>query len=646
MSEVRKAFGSWPSVIQADQIAQGALRLGQPRLSHQRLYWLEGRASEGGRQVLMSASLDGRETGTEVQAAPRNVRTLVHEYGGGDYAVSEDRVFCVDFEDQTIRVICLGQSAPLSHPGARYADLFVTPDQTWLLAVQEAPRSDAEPENRLVAFRIPPKGLPSEPCEPIVVAEGHDFYSSPVVSDQGDQLAFVAWDHPNMPWDGTLLCRQPWSSVGPSGPARVVAGGDEESVVQPSFSPEGVLTFISDRSGWWNLYQVREGGVHCLCHQPAEFAGPQWVFGLSSYGFLSESEILCAGGAGGRNRLSRLNLESGKMRALTLDYSRFDSVRVSGGFACFLGSSSSSPNEIVVLRTDVGRTQVVCKGSGLEAEGASFVEPQAIEFSSVGGRRTHAWFYRPDQKGLDGLAGERPPLLVKSHGGPTSAASPALDLRIQYWVSRGISVVDVDYGGSSGYGRAYRKRLEKQWGVVDVEDCAHAARYLAEAGLVDRDRLAISGGSAGGFTTLCALTFRDEFSAGASHYGIGDLEALVRDTHKFESRYMDRLVGPYPESQAVYRARSPIHFSERLSCPVIFFQGLEDRIVPPNQAEAMVDALAARKIRRAYVAFEGEQHGFRRAENIRAALEGELYFYSQIFGFKSDATAGPVKIQA
>lgn len=646
MPVARKAFGSWPSSIQADQIAQGALRLGQPRLSRERLYWLEGRASEGGRQVLMSASLDGSEAGVEVEAAPRNVRTLVHEYGGGDYVVREDRVFCVDFEDQTIRVVCRGQAAPLSHPGARYADLFVSPDGGWLLAVQEYPRPDAEPENRLVAFRLPREGLPIDPCEPIVVAEGHDFYSSPVVSDQGDQLAFIAWDHPNMPWDGTLLCRQAWSANGPSGPPVVVAGGDEESIVQPSFSPEGVLTFISDRSGWWNLHQLREGGVRCVCDQPAEFAGPQWVFGLSGYGFLSESEILCSSGVGGRNQLARLKLESGRVVALELGYSRFESVRVGGGFACFIGASSSSPNEIVVFKADVGRMHVLCRASGLDAEGGSFVEPQAIEFPSAEGRTTHAWFYAPDRKGLEGLAGERPPLLVKSHGGPTAAASPTLDLRIQYWVSRGISVVDVDYGGSSGYGRAYRKRLEKQWGVVDVEDCAHAARYLAEAGLVDQGRLAISGGSAGGFTTLCALTFRDEFSAGASHYGIGDLEALVRDTHKFESRYMDRLVGPYPEAKAIYRSRSPIHFSEQLSCPVIFFQGLEDRIVPPNQAESMVEALAARKIRRAYVAFEGEQHGFRRAESIRAALEGELYFYSQIFGFESDATAGPVKIQA
>ena len=646
MTGTRRAFGSWPSVIQADQIAQGALRLSQPRLSGSRLYWLEGRASESGRQVLMSASLDGSKTGAEVQGAPRNVRTLVHEYGGGDYAVRDDRVFCVDFDDQTICVLCQGGTAALTRPGARYADLFPSSDGRWLLAVEECPRAGAEPENRLVAFRLPDKGLPSEPSESVVIAEGHDFYSSPVLSEQGDQLAFIAWDHPNMPWDGTRLYRQPWSPSGPSGRARAVAGGEEESVVQPCFSPAGVLTFVSDRSGWWNLDQLHEGGVRSLCSRPAEFAGPQWVFGLSRYGFLTESEILCASGVGGRHRLSRLNVENGTMVELDLPYTGFESVRVEGGFGCFLGASSKCSSEIVLLKTASGQTEVLRRGSALEIDDGGLVEAESIEFPSANGRPTHAWFYSPSRSDLQGRVGEKPPLLVKSHGGPTAAASPALDLRIQYWVSRGISVVDVDYGGSSGYGRAYRKRLEKQWGVVDVEDCAYAALFLAEAGLVDGDRLAISGGSAGGFTTLCALTFRDEFAAGASHYGIGDLEALVRDTHKFEARYVDRLVGPYPEAQALYRSRSPIHFPDQMSCPVIFFQGLEDRIVPPNQAEAMVKALSARRIRHAYVPFEGEQHGFRRAENIRAALEGELYFYSQIFGFESDAAAGSVKIQA
>ena len=644
MSAEQLRFGSWPSSIRADQLAAGALRLGQPRLSRGELYWLEGRPKEGGRQVLMVGSIDGSARAKECEAAPANVRTLVHEYGGGDYAVAGGRVFCVAFEDQTIRVLCGGSQAPLSAPGARYADLVPTPNGRWLLAVEERARAGAEPENRLVAFPLPVDGLPSAPVQPEEVARGHDFYSSPVVSGDGNWIAFLAWDHPNMPWDGTVLYRQPWSDGGASGPALAIAGGSHESVVQPGFSPRGVLTFVSDASGWWNLYQLREGTLRSVCARPAEFAGPQWVFGLSRYAYLSETELLCSYGVGGRNRLARLNLESSRLEDLALPYSGFESVRVQGRKACFLAFSEAGPSAVVVLDLDRGSHHVVQRGADLEPDRASLVAPEAIEFESADGRQAHAWFYEPQRSDVQAPRGEKPPLLVKSHGGPTAAASPSLDMRIQYWVSRGIAVADVDYGGSSGYGRAYRNLLQGQWGVVDVEDCAHAALSLSDSGRVDRDRLAISGGSAGGFTTLCALTFRDEFSAGASHYGIGDLEALARDTHKFESRYVDGLVGPYPEARALYRARSPIHFPEQLSCPVIFFQGLEDRIVPPNQAEAMVEALAARGIPHAYVPFEGEQHGFRRAENIQAALEGELYFYSRIFNFESDADPGGVRI--
>jgi dipeptidyl aminopeptidase/acylaminoacyl peptidase len=551
----------------------------------------------------------------------------------------------VSFADQRVQLTQAGRTAPISAAGARHADFALTPDGRWLLAVEERERPDAEPENRLVAFPLPPQGLPESPtAQPMVVAAGHDFYAAPCLSPTGDRIAFVAWDHPNMPWDDTRLYVQAWNERGPAGEPRCVAGGDGQSIQQPSFSPSGVLTCVSDRDGWWNLYQLRGEVLAPLYACPAEFAGPPWVFALSSYAFIDEDRILCAYGVGGHQRLAVLDRISSRLDDWPLPYTGYGGLRVEDGRACFIGSSADRASRIVVLNLEDRRVHEVASASSLELDATILGRPEAIEFESADGRSSHAWLHWPTNPRYAAPAGERPPLLVKGHGGPTAAASPALDLRIQYWTSRGFVVVDVDYGGSTGYGRAYRELLHGQWGVVDVEDCVHAALQLGRAGRADPERLAISGGSAGGYTTLCALTFHDVFQAGASHYGIGDLEALVRDTHKFESRYTDTLVGPYPESADLYVARSPIHFPERLSCPVIFFQGLEDRIVPPNQAEAMVAALAARGIRHAYVPFEGEQHGFRRAENIRTALEGELFFYSKIFGFEVDVRPPHVEI--
>ncbi|MDE0885729.1 MAG: prolyl oligopeptidase family serine peptidase [Myxococcota bacterium] len=640
-------YGTWASPIRAESLAEAGLRISQTRIRGRSVYWLEGRPTEKGRQQLMCVSdafTDSPPVAFECSPREVNVRTLVHEYGGGDYQVIGDRVFYVDFSDQRIYWQEGGESRPLSPPGARYADFAVSSSGDWLLAVEETPRAEGEPTNRLVAFAIARMSTRDAGEAPRVIAEGHDFYSFPVFSQDGSQLAYTAWDHPNMPWDGTTLYLQAWGSQGPGGTAQAVAGGKAESVFQPLFSPGGVLTFVSDRSGWWNLYQLRPRGIVALCPRAEEFAGPQWVFGLSRYGFLGEAEILCVHGHGGRSRLARLQVESGRLVDLDLPYTGFEGLRVDSGRACFIAAGPAQLSTVVSLDLADGRLRELCQGASLDFDDSLLVAPQAFEFSSQEGRRAHAWFYPPAAGRGEGPAGERPPLLVKSHGGPTAAASAALDLRIQYWVSRGIAVVDVDYGGSTGYGREYRERLRGQWGIVDVEDCVHAARSLAAEGAVDAERLAISGGSAGGYTTLCALTFHDTFRAGASLYGIGDLEALARDTHKFESHYTDGLVGPYPEAVETYRARSPIHSCERLNCPVIFFQGLEDKIVPPGQAEAMVSALAAQGIPHAYVPFEGEQHGFRQARNIQQALEGELYFYGQIFGFHPDAEAGRVRI--
>ena len=644
---IEKAFGSWPSPLRAEALATAALRFSQPRLSQGRVYWLEGRASEGGRQVVMSrqgglsASTNEAEECTPTSV---NVRTRVHEYGGGDYTNIKGGLAYVNFSDQRLYLIGTEGGGPLSVEGPRYADFYPSPDGRWLFAVEEVDRGVEEPENRLVVFELPQEGQSVQPQSPRVVASGFDFYSSPVLSPEGDRLAFIAWRHPNMPWDATTLFLMAWGKDGAGGEPQAVTSGMNGSVFQPRFSPGGVLTFVSDRSGWWNLYQLRGDSVRPVFLNPEEFGSAQWVFGLSRYDFISEEEILCAYGRSGGARLARLHIESGAMRDLMLPYQDFSGIQIEGSWACFVGSQFHRPSTIVVLDLASGGFEEVAFSSTETLDSGLIVTPESISFESENGRVAHAWFYEPSRTDLCGVKGESPPLLVKSHGGPTSAASPVLDLRTQYWVSRGIGVVDVDYGGSTGYGRAYRESLKGQWGVVDVEDCVAAALFLSQEGRVDHDRLAISGGSAGGYTTLCALTFHDVFKAGASHYGIGDLEALVRDTHKFESRYTDGLVGPYPEARELYRSRSPLHYTERLSCPVIFFQGLEDKIVPPIQAEAMVSALAHQGIAHAYVPFEGEQHGFRRSENISAALEGELYFYSKIFGFESGVQAERVEI--
>ena len=582
-----------------------------------------------------------------VEASPAgvSVRSRVHEYGGGEYDVWRDRLFFVDDADGRVyggRVA--GASAPLTPPGSRYADLVCSPDGCWLLAVEERPQGPTEPENRLVAIALRPgqgaAGVEAG-AEPRVVAAGHDFYSSAVFSPGSDRIAFLSWDHPNMPWNGSVLEVVDWSRAGSRGEPRPVAGGSTESLFQPRFAADGSLFVVGDRSGWWNLARVTAAGLEPVHAMAAEFGRAQWVLGLSSWAFIDDGArvgcpaqaVLASATRDGRDELGRLDLRDGSWEELPTAFCQIQGIEVEDGWASCLAGSRTRASGLYVWRVDGGAPQCVRESASLEISDATISVGQARDFSCPDGRTTHAFVYSPRSQTQRAAAGERPPLLVKSHGGPTAATSVALDPRIQFWTSRGFAVVDVNYGGSTGYGRAYRDLLEESWGLVDVEDCVGVARALAAEGFVDGDRLAISGGSAGGFTTLCALTFHDAFSAGASHYGIGDLEALARDTHKFESHYTDWLVGPLPDARDRYLERSPIRHADRLACPAIFFQGLEDRVVLPSQAEAMVAVLAERGLAHAYVAFEGEQHGFRRAENIRTALDGELYFYSRVFGF-------------
>ncbi len=641
MREPRIApFGSWRSPITSDLIVTGTIGLGGIALDGDDVYWIELRPSERGRYVLVRRDAAG--VSTDATPSPFNVRTRVHEYGGGAYTVADGTIYFSNFLDQRLYALERGKEPYAITPEVawRFADTIVDTHRRELISVREDhTQTEREAVNALVAVPLDGKN----PVRTLV--SGADFYSSPRLSPDGSQLAWLSWRHPNMPWDGTELWIAEFGGDGSLSGQRLVAGGETESIFQPEWSPDGELCFVSDRTGWWNLYRLRSDAIEPLCPMEAEFGLPQWVFGMRTYGFASPTQVVCSFISEGISTLASLDLSTGALKTIETPYQKIDGIRVTNGRAVFVGGSATEPTAIVSLDLTSMQSTPLKHSTDLRVDPSYISKPQPIEFPTTGGLTAHAFFYPPKNADFVAPEGERPPLLVMSHGGPTAAASPTFSLSEQYWTSRGFAVLDVNYGGSTGYGRAYRERLNGKWGIVDVDDCANGAKFLAQQGLVDADRLAITGGSAGGYTTLCALTFLDVFSAGASHFGVSDLEALEVDTHKFESRYSHSLVGRYPEERELYHARSPIHFTERLSAPVIFFQGMEDKIVPPNQAEMMVDALRAKGLPVAYVPFEGEQHGFRQAANIKRALDGEFYFYARVFGFEPAESIEPVPIE-
>ncbi|MGH9968835.1 MAG: S9 family peptidase [Pyrinomonadaceae bacterium] len=637
----RTPYGSWKSPITAALIVSESVGLSQPAIDGADIYWMEMRPSEGGRNVIVKRGPSGETA--DVNPSPFNARTRVHEYGGGDYSVRDGVVYFSNFADQRVYKQIEGlQPAPITTEGQlRYADAIIDKARGLLICVRE----DHTVPGREALNAIVSLSLEGEDDSSEVLVQGSDFYSSPRLSPDGSRLAWLSWNHPNMPWDGNELWVGRFDVAGSLVETERVAGSISESIFQPEWSPDGSLYFVSDRNGWWNLYRLRENGeAEIVSELNAEFGVPQWVFGMSSYAFAAADRIVCSYYEGGLARLATIDTVSGAVDLIDSTYTDVTYVRASPGQAVFRAGSPTEPPSIVRFDLKTGIFEVLRRSNNLQIDAGYFSIPRAIEFPTEDGLRAHGFFYPPVNRDYLQPEDELPPLLVKSHGGPTAAAGTALSLNIQYWTSRGIAVLDVNYGGSTGYGRAYRERLNDKWGVVDVDDCVNGARYLVECGEVDRNRLMITGGSAGGYTTLCALTFRDTFKSGASHYGVSDAEALVRETHKFESRYLDKLFGPYPEQRDVYYQRSPINFTERLSCPAIFFQGLEDKVVPPNQAEAMVAALRKKGIPVAYVPFEGEQHGFRQAKNIKRALDGELYFYSRVFGFELADPVEPVEI--
>ena len=634
-------YGSWGSPISSELIVRGMVGLSGVAVDGEDVYWLEGRPNEGGRNVVVLRTPDGSTE--DVTPRPFNARSRVHEYGGGSFAVRGGEVYFSNFADQRIyRRSPGGEPLPLTpETGMRYADMTVDEDRRRLIAVREDHGvAGREPVNEIAAVNL-------ESGDEQVLVSGDDFYSSPRLSPDGGRLAWLTWNHPNMPWDGTRLMVCDLDALGAPANVEQVVGGQDESIFQPEWSPEGTLHFVSDRTGWWNLYRWHRKRIEALCEKEAEFGLPQWAFGMSTYAFVSPERIACAYGERGTSHLALLDTESGELEPVETPYSGISFVRAdeATGDIVFRGSSSADTACIVRLDVSTGHHEVLRRAGDLGIDPGFLSVPEPIEFPTENGQTAYGFFYSPKNEDYVAPEGDLPPLLVMSHGGPTGATSTALDPEVQYWTSRGIAVLDVNYGGSTGYGREYRRRLDGAWGVVDVEDCENGALYLAERGLVDGGRLMITGGSAGGYTTLCALAFTDTFAAGASHFGVSDVEALAKETHKFESRYLDRLIGPYPERSELYRERSPVQYTGRLSCPVIFFQGLEDEVVPKEQAETMFAALREKGLPVSYVPFEGEQHGFRRAENIRRALDGELHFYSRVFGFDLADPVEPVPIE-
>jgi dipeptidyl aminopeptidase/acylaminoacyl peptidase len=635
-----RTYGSWKSPLTAEEVFARAIGLSAIGLDGDDVYWRE--SLPDGRNVAVRLRPDGSRT--TCTPPGYNVRTRVHEYGGGAYLAADGVIYFSNFDDQK-----LYRQAPGAEPqalsqteGIRYADAAYDRRRHRLILVREDhTASTPQPVNSLVAVDALTGG------DGQVLESGHDFYSTPRLSPDGTRLAWLAWDHPNMPWDGTELWEAEVLPDGSLGQRRLVAGGQAESIFQPSWSPDGRLYWVSDQTGWWNLYRRREsdGAAEPLCPMEAEFGEPQWVFGQSRYAFATAEQLVCTYIQSGLYHLAVLDTRSLRLEPIDLPHTFVGSLQAAPGKAYFVGGTPTTPLEVVRLDLATHAVESLRRSREVTLDAGYISVAQPIEFPTEGGLTAHAFFYPPQNRDFSGPGGERPPLLVMSHGGPTSATYAELEYGLQYWTSRGFAVLDVNYGGSTGYGRAYRERLKGSWGIVDVADCVNAARYLVAEGLADPNRLAIRGGSAGGFATLCALTFYDTFKAGASYFGVSDLEALARDTHKFESRYLDGMVGPYPERRDLYLARSPIHHTRQLATPIILLQGLDDPVVPPNQAEMMLEAVRAREVPVAYVAFPGEQHGFVKAENNRRAREAELYFYSRIFNFEMAEPVEPVPIE-
>ncbi|MCC5860908.1 MAG: S9 family peptidase [Gammaproteobacteria bacterium] len=628
------AHGSWPSPISPAMVARAGLRLSAPRVQGQRTLWLEGRPAEQGRGVVVAAEPDGQLR--DLIPAGYSVRSAVNEYGGGAWAVQGACLWFVNATDHSIYVIDNGPPT-LVHgaEGDDFADLVVDPVHSRLLAVRER-QGEAGIRQALVAINLADRDV-------TVLAEGEDFYSSPCPSPDGRQLAWLSWNSPDMPWDATRLWLAEVDASGQTRHPRVVAGGQHESVFQPQWGPDGRLYFVSDREDWWQLYRLDGQAIAPVYRPKAELGLPQWVFGMSTYGFADRASVLCAVCREGFWQVERIYLATGRCEVVTGDWVAIDHLSARPGEgATWLAASPTRGN--AVLRWRDGAIRALRQTGMGELDPDQVSAARAVSFPTGDGDTAHGLYYPPVNPAVAAPAGERPPLLVRCHGGPTGAADPGFDARIQFWTSRGFAVLDVNYRGSTGFGRDYRRKLYGHWGVSDTEDCCRGAQWLADQGLADRRRLLISGSSAGGFTVLCALTFHETFAAGASYYGVADLESLFAITHRFEAGYDRALVGNGEHRRGLRRARSPLHHASRLRRPVVFFQGLRDRVVPPEQSRRMADALRTQGVPVCLITFAEEGHGFRQAETLSRCIAAEYSFYARILGLTPADPLPPLSI--
>ncbi len=630
-------YGSWKSPITAEMlISGGKRRLNEIKVDGHDVYWLDARPAEGGRIVVMRRNAEGR---VDTLTPPGfNVRNAVHEYGGGSYAVRNGTVYLTNWVDQRIyrqhpdgAIEPITDAPPISR-GARYADLTLTPNGKFLLCVRETHTDDgAEATNEIVA-------IDTTSGDARIVASGRDFYCAPRVAANHDGIAWTEWDHPNMPWDGNSLVSGSFNQndATVSTTARLI-DDTGESVVQPTWSHNGILHFVTDRTGWWNIHLWRDGEPINLLNEQSDYGRPDWQFGFTSYAHLPEGKIALAKGGVADGSILILDSESHHLpHSIPVPYSEISFITAGpdGATILFGGASPTREPAVVSLDLETEICSTIYAPSDIAIDSGYMSSPKHVIFPTTDDGRAHAFYYEPTNRDFAAPDDELPPLVTICHGGPTSASGTGLDLSTHYWTSRGFAVVDVNYRGSSGYGKVYRDALKGKWGIYDTDDCIAAAQYLIDQGLVDKDRVMIRGGSAGGYTTINALTFEDFFAAGAALYGIADLMVFIGDTHKFESRYLDSLVGPYPEEAQRYHDRSAINFMDQLATPMIILQGLEDEIVPPSQAEIMVEALESKGLPYAYIGFPGEQHGFRQAANIIRAQEAELHFYGKVLGFE------------
>ena len=631
-------YGSWKSPITSELITRDSVTLDQVQVDSGAIYWIERRPSEQGRCAIVCR--ESAET-IDLLPLPFNARSRAHEYGGGVYCVHKDTLYFINDADQDVYSVCKGQTpVRLTHAQKlRFADLCFDAKRNRLLCICEDYSKDApEPTNYLAAIDCNSGKVQT-------LHAGHDFYASVKISPDGNALAWICWDHPDMPWDNTVLWCAELIPDGAINNARQLAGGDDVSIFQPQWSPDNTLYYITDASGWWNIARIDNDRQVAVTHEHSEFGLPQWVFGQSTYAFLNNEHIICSHITDGVGQLSLLNTITNTLSRIETGYNTYHAVAASNSIAACIAASEEHFPKVITLSLPELQPTVLASSCSAGIDPAYISHGESFSFHTRHNDEAFAIYYAPRNADFTATKDELPPLIVTCHGGPTGATDSSLDLRKQYWTSRGFAMLDVNYSGSTGYGRAYRERLLGKWGIRDVDDVCDAAKALVDNKLVDSRRLIIKGSSAGGYTVLAALTFRDTFSCGASYYGISELESLATDTHKFESRYLDKLIGPYPEQQKEYINRSPINFVEKLHCPVIFFQGLEDRVVPPSQAESMVAALRQKGVAVSYVTFEHEQHGFRSADTIRQTLDGELYFYSVVFDFKTAERLPPIKIE-